>query len=158
MTTSRKAAEVRAIPSGRPALGSHFLVDLGRSHSRTSTGGFSEVIFPAFHLEPAPNPSHPEAEPAIQEATCPRGTLILRRGATGALDLYTWWDQARNGTAPVRKSIKVHLLSEDHRTVLLTWTFFQVRPVALTYSPLRAMASELVIESLELAFGRIEMS
>lgn len=40
----------------------------------------------------------------------------------------------------------------------LTWTFHQVRPVALSYSPFRAQEDAVLIETLELAFERFELS
>jgi phage tail-like protein len=158
VTPRANGTNTRATALGRPVLASNFLVDLGNGQSRKDSGGFSEVIFPEFRL--APNTHRPglEAERGVSEATGTGTTLILRRGATGALDLYTWWDQARNGKASSRKSLKVHLLSEDHQAVVLTWTFRQVRPVSLSYSPLCATESAVLIETLELTFSRVEMS
>jgi hypothetical protein len=39
----------------------------------------------------------------------------------------------------------------------MTWRFSGARPVRLAYSPLRANAAEIVIETLELAFDRVQM-
>ncbi|HEY4956392.1 MAG TPA: phage tail protein, partial [Caldimonas sp.] len=84
--------------------------------------------------------------------------LVLRRGATGALDLYAWWDQARRGQAPPRRVVKVKLLDDDHATVLMTWRFRNVRPVSLAYSPLNALDGGILMETIELAFDAVEMS
>ncbi len=84
--------------------------------------------------------------------------LLLRRGATGALDLYQWWDQARQGKAPARRVVKVKLLAEDHATVVMSWRFRNVRPVSLSYSPLQAMDGGVLMETLELAFDAVEMT
>jgi hypothetical protein len=135
----------------RPALGSNFLVDFGDGKSRKSSGGFAEVIFPEFRI----GPTGDDGRPALPGAG---NTLILKRGVCGALDLYTWWDKARNGKAPRRKSLKIQLLSQDQQTVVLTWTFHQVRPVALTYSPLRAQENEVAMEMIEFTFDGFEMS
>ena len=51
----------------------------------------------------------------------------------------------------------MHLLGEDQRTVVMSWRFTNVRPVALAYSPLRAAETSVLIETLELAFDRMEM-
>lgn len=135
---------------GRPVLGSNFLVDLGDGKAHQSSGGFAEVIFPEFRIGP-----RGEDHPAPAGAG---GTLILRRGISGALDLYTWWDKARVGKTARGKSIKVMLLGQDQQTVVLTWTFHKVRPVALSYSPLRARENEVAMETLELAFDGFELS
>ena len=83
--------------------------------------------------------------------------LVLKRGVAGTLDLYAWWDKARRGRAPQRRAVKIELLSDDHATVVLTWRFRNVRPVSLSYSPLRANESGILIETVELAFDSMEM-
>jgi hypothetical protein len=143
---------------GRPVLSSNFLVDFGDGKSREAGGGFSEIIFPEFRLGPGAS-----GLPAAPSGTGPNPVdaashLILKRGVCGALDLYTWWDQTRNGQVSPQRKITVQLLGSDLQTVVLTWTFHQVRPVALSYSPLRAQENEVVIETLELAFDRFELS
>ena len=132
----------------RPVLNSNFLVDFGDGKARQESHGFSEVLLPEFRQDPGALPPPPGTE----------GHLILKRGVRGSLDLYTWWDQARHGLVPPRPKVTVQLLGPDRRTAVLTWTFHQVHPVALSYSPLRALENEVVIETLELAFDRFELS
>jgi phage tail-like protein len=83
--------------------------------------------------------------------------LILKRGFAGSLDLYTWWNKARRGRAPKQKTLHIRLLAEDQRTVVAAWRFRAVRPVRLSYSPLRASEGGIVFETIELAFDRMEM-
>ena len=128
----------------RPCTGANFLVSFGAGDARSASAGFSEVIFPTFTLDP----------PA---ATAPEQTLLLKRGVTGGLDLYAWWNKARRGKAPQRRTVKVELLTEDFETVVMTWLFRNARPVSLTYSPLNALQGSVVIETLELAFDRMDM-
>jgi phage tail-like protein len=133
-----------ALTGSRPFLTSNFRVDFGDGKARNASGGFAEVIFPEFRLEPVPGVTE--------------NKLILKRGVCGALELYTWWEQTRLGLAPPRPKVAVQLLRQDLRTVALTWTFHQVRPVALSYSPLRALEDAVLIETLELAFERFDLS
>lgn len=128
----------------RPCTGANFLVSFGSADAHAESAGFAEVIFPTFNLE------------AEQNAPAPR--LVLKRGVSGSLDLYSWWDKARRGKAPQRRTVKVELLAEDQRTVVLTWRFFDARPLSLAYSPLNALEGGVVIETLELAFDRMEMA
>jgi phage tail-like protein len=113
------------------------------------------VIFAPFTIaERAPGRRAAALPPS--EAPTPR--LVLRRGVTGALDLYAWWDQARRGKAPPRRVMNVKLLAEDHATVVWTWRFRNVRPVSLSYSPLRGVDGGVLMETIELAYDDVEMA
>ena len=132
----------------RPCANLNFRVDLGgRGDARAL--GFAEVILPELRLDGDADITH------VQPAA-PR--VVLRRGADGALDLYRWWDLARRGKAPRRRTLKVHLLADDHETVVLTWVFRNVRPASLSYSPLNANDGSVVMETIELAFDSMEMA
>ena len=146
-SSSSDAGRGRGGPLGR----SNFEVDWGGGSSGASRA-FSEVIFPRFLVDQ-------EAGEATSEsgASAADGHLVLRRGATGALDLYDWWDRTRRGQLRRSRVVTVRLLGADGRTVLMTWRFHRARPVALTYSPLLAMESGVLMETIEIAFGRVEM-
>ena len=144
----------------RPHANSNFVVEFGSGASRSGRTGFAEVVFAPFTIaEPAPGrraasaavPSAPAGDAAAQR-------LVLRRGVTGALDLYAWWDQARRGKAPPRRVMKVKLFAEDHATVVWTWRFRNVRPVSLSYSPLRGVDGGILMETIELAYDDVEMA
>ena len=144
-----------AVMRDRPYGNSNFLVDFGAGDNRSVTAGFSEVIFPPFVADPA---APMEAQHAASTGAAVGNRLILKRGLIGSLDLYAWWNKARRGKAPQRRTVKIELLSEDHATVVLTWRFRNVRPVSLSYSPLRAVEGGIVIETVELVFDGMEMS
>ena len=144
-----------AVVRERPYTGANFLVSFGAGDARSATAGFAEVVFPVFHAGTA-DAATPAEDGSV--ATPAHGHVILRRGLTGALDLYDWWHKARRGKAPLRRTLKVELLGEDQRTVVMTWRFRHVRPVSLHYSPLHAMQGGVVIETLELAFDSVEMA
>ncbi len=146
-----------ALLRDRPYPSSHFLVDFGDGNAWAASGGFSEVIFPEFVIttgKRAPSAQKPPADSIVERQ---RQHLILKRGALGSLDLYDWWNKARLGEAPKGRMLKVHLLADDQRTVVMSWRFINVRPVALAYSPLRAAETGVLIETLELAFDHMEM-
>ncbi len=148
-----------AVISERPYKNSNFLVDFGRGDSGAPLAGFAEVIFPDFIVdqpEGQPRP-HRVPQPVEQAEVAAANRLILKRGVMGSMDLYAWWDEARKGTAPRKRTVKVQLLGEDQSTVVLTWRFDNVRPVTLSYSPLRAMEGGILMETLILEFDRMEM-
>jgi phage tail-like protein len=149
-----------AVLRDRPYGSSNFLVDFGSGDPRSVSAGFAEVIFPTFAVDPADRRSAEPVEPHGVGSTggAIGNRLILKRGLIGSLDLYAWWNKARRGKAPQRRTVKIDLLSEDQSTVVLTWRFRNVRPVSLSYSPLRAVEGGIVMETLELAFDNMEMS
>ena len=132
----------------KPHTNSNFLVDLGYGDPNSFNSGFCEVIFPEFRVD---------APKGVAENGGRSEFLILRRGVTGTLDLYNWWNKARRAKAPKARTVKVTLLAEDHSTVVFTWHFRQARPVSLSYSPLNAIQGGVLIESIELAFDSMEM-
>lgn len=145
--------------SGPPHTNANFLVDLGSGDPNSSNSGFCEVIFPEFRIESAERakPRHADQDSDPRDGGDRPRHLILRRGVTGALDLYSWWDKARGGKTPERRTVKVALLAEDHSTVICTWYFRRAQPVSLTYSPLNALQGTVLIETIELQFEKMEM-
>ena len=83
--------------------------------------------------------------------------LLLRRAATGTSEFLAWWDKARRGRAPQRRTVSITLLGDDHANALMHWRFRNARPVSLHYSPLNAMDNALVIESIKIAFDRVDI-
>jgi len=146
-----------AILRDRPYPGSHFLVDFGDGNAWAASGGFSEVIFPEFVIKSSKRVARAQKPAADSIVERQREHLILKRGALGTLDLYDWWNKARLGKAPKGRILKVQLLGDDQRTVVMSWLFTNVRPVVLAYSPLRAAETSVLIETLELAFDRMQM-
>lgn len=134
----------------RPLANANFLVEIAGA-----SGGFAEASFAPFTIAPGEAAQGPLLAAAAGSVA---NRLVLRRGATGALDLYAWWDQARQGHAPPRRVVKVKLLGADHATVLMTWRFRNVRPVSLAYSPLDAMDGGILMETIELAYDEVTMS
>ena len=134
------AAKTPAASRDRPHANANFMVEFGAGER----GGFAEVIF-------APFTTGGDGVPLGNR-------VVLRRGATGALDLYDWWNQARRGKAPPRRVVKVKLLAEDHKTVVLTWRFRNVKPLSLAYSPLNALEGTVLMETIELTFDDVEIS
>jgi hypothetical protein len=136
----------------RPYTGSNFLVTIGEDDGRAPAAGFAEVFFPPFAVDRTREPGASPAPPA-------GNVLVLRRGVTGNLDLYHWWNEARRSPAkPPHRTITVQLLGDDHATVVLTWRFLRAHPVSLSYSPLRAIDDSVLMETAELAFAAVEMS
>lgn len=137
-----------APPQQRPCGNGNFLVDLGMGDPRAPEAGFCEVIFPDFlRGGVTPAPSTPTVQPCV----------VLRRAATGALDLYEWWSAARSAKTPAPRTVVVELLGADLASPVMRWRFLKATPVGLGYSPLNAQTPGLLYESLSLAFEQVEM-
>lgn len=132
-----------------PLIGNRFLVSIGDDDGRDPAAGFAEVVFPPFEHRRESGHAAPPADPA--------SLLVLRRGATGRLDLYEWWDAARREKKPPTRTVTVQLLGDDQRPVM-TWRFLGAYPVTLAYSPLNAMSTSVLMEQIALAFERVEMT
>ena len=126
---------------GAPLANANFLVDLGDGDPRAPEAGFCEVVFPPFPID----------------ASAGSRRLILRRAATGSLDLYRWWDEARRDKGARARTITVQLTTPDLSGPMMTWSFRGVRPVALSYAPLNALQAAVLMESIEVEFDTFEM-
>jgi phage tail-like protein len=139
-----------AVQRRDPYRGFNFRVAIG-GRAR-ATEGFSSVRLPTM-------PTRPEfiADAGLALGDAHDAHLVLRRGFTGALDLYEWWTQER-GPKPGRgRAVTVDLLDETVREVVAAWRFTGCRPIALHYSPLDALGSTIVTESIVLTFDDVEI-
>jgi len=86
------------------------------------------------------------------------GSLTLRRALTGSKDWYRWWDSARRPRARTRdvsRTVRVILIDRFQADVS-GWTFPAAEPTAYSMSPLNALLSAPLIETLELSVGGFE--
>lgn len=94
------------------------------------------------------------SSPVFSAAKLPGRTkfenIVLKRGVvTGDNEFFTWWNTVARNSAE-RRDIVISLLNESHEPVI-NWKVRNAFPVKLTWSDLKASASEVVIETLEIA-------
>ncbi|HSS21574.1 MAG TPA: phage tail protein [Pyrinomonadaceae bacterium] len=147
-----------AVLRNKPYPGINFNVDLGTGEVDTPEAGLSEVCFSDARLQVLEyrNGNDRELDARKIETITRYGNLVLRRGAIGSLSWYQWWNAVRNGEQTAR-TITVNLLNEDRSQTVLTWKFLRARPVNHRFAPLNALGTEPFIETLEVAFERLEM-
>lgn len=120
-------------------------------HVADSDVACSEVVLPPFRLDGRP----------IRDDTDPAGelpdNLVLRRGHTGSAAFYEWWRAERDSERNRVREVSVILLDEAHEPVT-EWKFTGCHIVSLDYSTLDALALDVVTESLELAFKKVDQS
>ena len=137
-----------------PLEGSNFIVDF----AGTDDASFSHVDLPVALLDEVAYRSGNEKanEPRKQPGLASYSHLVLSRGLTTNLDLWTWWESARNGDPAVDRNVVVRLLDDTGQPVL-SWKFRNAFPAVYRVSPLDAAASDLVIETVELAFDSMDV-
>ena len=136
-----------------PLEGSNFIVDF----AGTDDASFSHVDLPVALLDEVAYRSGNEKanEPRKQPGLASYSHLVLSRGLTTNLELWTWWESARNGDPAVDRNVVVRLLDDTGQPVL-SWKFRNAFPAVYRVSPLDAAASDLVIETVELAFDSMD--
>jgi phage tail-like protein len=109
-----------------------------------STGAL-EIIFPEARIVRSPH--------RAAHTRC--GNLVLKRGLTASADWYDWWDRARRSKVAPKAIVRVVLMDARGQDAN-RWIFRNVRPVAYHVSPLNALGSEILIETLEATVGGFE--
>jgi phage tail-like protein len=140
-----------AIQRRDPYRNFNFRVAIG-GRSRANEG-FSAVRLPTLLARPE---VAADAEAALGDEGSSH--LVLRRGFTGAMDFHEWWMQERGPKRSRGRVVTVELLDEANSEVGVAWRFTGCRPVALHYSPLDALESAVVTETIVLAFDDVEVS
>lgn len=148
-------AVFREQPYGR----GNYLVDLGTGDPQSVPAGFFEVVLPDGRIEAIEyrNGNERTCEPRKLPGCVSYENLVLRRGFTGSLELYQWWNDVRNGSTTAQRDITVQLLSEDRQTVAVVWRFSRAWPVRYGFEPLGTDPCGPAVEVIELAFERMEL-
>ncbi len=135
-----------------------YLVNLGISDPESVSAGFSEILLPDVAVDVIEYRIGNERTSGVRKlpGRVHYGNVTLRRGVIGALDLYQWMDQTRNGDQAFFREVTIVLRDENRRAVL-TWIFHRAWPVRYSLSPLQAKGRDVLLESLELAFDRMDM-
>ena len=82
--------------------------------------------------------------------------LTLKRGYTDDQQLWKWYEDVMTGrTEKIRKNISVIQLDMNGQEKM-RWNLFQAFPVKYTAAAFNAKNNELSIESLDVAYERIE--
>ena len=142
--SAKRARSVSARSTVRPAqpfTGFRFAIGI-EGLQRT---GAVEVVLPSARIVDAPR----------KRRTVQFEPLVLRRGLTDLTDWYDWWNDARRLTRAPRRLVSVIVLRADGSDGV-RWLFPESIPVGYALSPLNALTSSVVVESLELRIGNFE--
>jgi phage tail-like protein len=84
------------------------------------------------------------------------GTVTLKRGVTSAQDLWTWFDLVAHRERFGRLlNGRIEIYSGEK--VALTWTLVNVLPVKFKSPDLSAVAAQVAVEELQIAFEQLSL-
>jgi phage tail-like protein len=148
-----------AVLRDRPYHQFNFLVDLGTGETEGVEAGFSECSPIEFEVGVVEYRNGNDKENAVRKLTGLQKTtdVTLKRGVIGSLNLYRWLDQIRNGDQSALRTVTIQLQSEDHTEVVMTWKLLRARIIKHVSGPLNAKSGDVAIESLTLAYERLEL-
>src|SRR5437870_666222 len=103
----------------------NFLVDFSRGANKETSvrAGFQEVsglnieVTSADYRNGNDKPNHVRKINGIYKV----GDVTFKRGLIGALDLYEWIKEVREGSQEATRNVTVELQDEAKRQVVMTW-------------------------------------
>jgi phage tail-like protein len=142
-----------AIFKNNPYAGFNFTVTVEGSEPAP----FSTVIVPTVEIDVV------EYRDGNDKANQPRQivgltkytNLVLKRGIANRPDLWSWFDQVRQGTID-RRTVVVTLLNEE-RSPVMVWKLRKCLPIKWVGPILNAGESDVAIEEIELAVEGLEI-
>ncbi len=148
-----------AILRDRPYPEHNFLVDLGTGTTDGPEAGFQECSEIGMSVDVIEYRNGNEKENAVRKITGLNKftNVTLKRGVIGSLALYDWLDQIRNGDQAAFRTVTIQLLSEDHASVAQTWKLLRARIVKHVSGPFNARGTDVAMESMTLAYERLEL-
>jgi phage tail-like protein len=83
--------------------------------------------------------------------------LVCKRGVTGSLVLWDWRKEVRDGSGsfPPTRDVVIHLQNERHENVF-QWRLTNAWCTKMSGPKLNAAANEIAIETMEIAYDRID--
>ncbi|HEV7578471.1 MAG TPA: phage tail protein [Caldimonas sp.] len=148
-----------AVLRDRPYCQFNFLVDIGDGNTDGPGAGFQEVsaISTEVAVSEYRNGNSKENSPIKITGLNKASDVTMKRGVIGALALYAWLNDIRNGNQNALRTVTVQLQNEDHSAVVQTWKLLRARIVKHSSGPFDAKANDVAIEEIVIAYERLEM-
>jgi phage tail-like protein len=137
----------------------NFLVDLGDGTTEGPSAGFEEVSALATEVAVIEYRNGNSPENSVRKLTGlnKSADVTMKRGFIGALNLYSWLDDIRNGDESALRTVTVQLQNEDHTAIVATWKLLRARIVKHSSGPLNGRGNAVAIEEIVLAYERLEI-
>jgi len=148
-----------AVLRDRPCTQFNFLVDIGDGNTDGPSSGFEEVSAIETSVEVIEYRNGNSKENSVRKITglnkCT--DVTLKRGIIGALNLYQWLNDIRNGNQNALRTVTIQLQSEDRTDVVMTWKLLRARIVKHSSGPLDGKGNCVALEEIVLAYERLEI-
>lgn len=143
-------------PNKNPYSAFNFVVEIDGAQiaAFSEVSGLDSENQPIEYREGADRMNSPRKLPGIERYS----NLTLKRGISGSLALWEWRKEVRDGgTAfPPTRNVTVILQNEKHEAVF-RWRLTNAWCSKLTGPSLNAKGNELAIETMELAYERVDI-
>jgi phage tail-like protein len=148
-----------AVLRDRPYHQFNFLVDVGTGDTAGIEAGFAECSPIELEVAVTEYRNGNDKENAVRKLTGLQkvADVTLKRGIIGSLALYGWLNDIRNGDQSALRTVTIQLQSEDHTEIVMTWRLLRARIVKHVSGPFNARSSDVAIESITLAYERLEL-
>jgi len=148
-----------AEPRERPYVQFNFHVNLGDGVTNTPQAGFQEISGIGMEVTITEyRPGNYAFNNVIKTAGLNKATdVTMKRGVIGALDLYKWLDDVRNGSNNGLRTVTIDLKSEDRSKTAQTWRLINARIMKHVSGPFNAKGTDVALEELTLSYERLEM-
>ena len=143
----------------RPFAQFNFLVDLGTGTTDGADAGFQECSNVGMEVTVSEYRNGNEKDNSVRKLTwLNKATdVTLKRGVIGSENLYAWLDDIRNGNTNALRTVRIHLMSEDHRDRVQSWMLLNARIIKYVSGPFNAKGKDVAMEELTLAYEKLEM-
>jgi phage tail-like protein len=143
----------------RPYGQFNFLVDLkGDGDTQSVDAGFQECSNLGMEVTVAEYRAGNAKENGVMKVTLLNKAtdVTLKRGVMGSSTLYDWLNAIRNGDQNALRTVRIHLMSEDHTETVATWSMLRARIIKYVTGPFSAKGTDVAMEELTLAYERLE--
>lgn len=147
-----------AVERDAPYAQFNFLVDLG-SGTDGVDAGFQEVSNLGMEVTVAEYRNGNEKDNSVRKITgLNKATdVTFKRGVIGSDSLYSWLNDIRNGNEDSLRTVRVHLMAEDHSGPVQSWNLLRARIIKYVSGPFNAKGTDVAMEELTVAYERMEM-
>jgi phage tail-like protein len=148
------------VREARPYVQFNFRVDLNLPgmDKNSFSGGFQEISGIGMEVTVSEYRNGNDRDNGTRKITGlnKQTDVTLKRGVIGALPLYTWLNDIRDGAQTAFRDVTIELLSENHEAVL-EWRLQGARIIKYTIGPLNAKGNDVAMEEMVLSYERLEM-
>jgi phage tail-like protein len=137
----------------------NFLVDLGTGGTEGPQAGFQECSGLGTEVTVVEYRNGNDKTNSVRKipGLYKTSDVTLKRGIIGALDLFEWLNEVRDGNLGAVRTVRIQLQNEDRTAVVLSWKLSRARIIKHTSGPLNAKGTDVAMEEIVIAHERLDM-